>query len=337
MASVRVSLSLLFALGFAATVFADTVRVTVDRALVWSRPSGISVIVTQLTKDTTVEVVRRVDDWYEIVLPRGAADPQIRTGYILASQVVVASVGPRSPQANRATPASVPPRLPKKYPAIFTIDAVYRIGRDDLTRSFTAFTDVFAEAGSIATNYGRSTGLALDLMFGQPIWGPLGVGVGADYYPRKQKATVEARIPHPFFFSHLRPATFDTPSLKGHEAAVHIPVMWMPPSFGPVKVLVFGGPSVFRVSQTVVTDLDLDEQYPYDTVTIAGVVTEERKGLLVGYHAGADVGYFFNRSIGIGGSALYSRATMTFDKDAEATTTGFAGAVQAVAGLRFRF
>jgi hypothetical protein len=336
-ASVRIGLAVLISLSVTATAFADTVRVTVDRALVWNRPSGVAVAITQLTRDTIVEVVRKIGDWYEVVLPRGAAGTETTIGYIRASQVVIETVGPPSPAAARIRTPIPPSRRPRKGLSILNIDAVYRDGRDDLTRSAAAFAGGYAEAGSITANYGNSTGVAFDLMYGQPVWGTIGLGVGAAYHLRSQSAAVDARIPHPFYFNQLRAATFGTPALKGHEAALHVPVLWMPPAFGSIKVLVYGGPSIFSVSQTVVHDLTLREAYPYDTVAIAGAITEDRTGTVFGFHAGADVSYFFHRSIGVGGGARYSRATITFSNDAGSTTDGVAGGIEAVGGLRFRF
>ena len=60
MSFVRIILSWVFVISIATAAAADTVRVVVDRALVWTSPSGISVVITQLRKDQTVEVVRRV-------------------------------------------------------------------------------------------------------------------------------------------------------------------------------------------------------------------------------------------------------------------------------------
>ena len=52
-------LSLMLVLLSSAAAFADTVKITTDRALVWSRPSGVAVVITQLKRGDTVEVVRR--------------------------------------------------------------------------------------------------------------------------------------------------------------------------------------------------------------------------------------------------------------------------------------
>jgi opacity protein-like surface antigen len=87
----------------------------------------------------------------------------------------------------------------------------------------------------------------------------------------------------------------------------------------------------------VVTDLQLDEQYPFDTLNIVGVVTEKRTGTRFGYHVGADISHFFTASTAIGGGVRYSRATLKLDHDAASTISGAAGGVEVAAGLRFKF
>ena len=95
----RIVVFVLFMVSVAATAAADTVRVVVDRALVWTRPGGVSIVMNQLLRDQTAEVVRRVGDWYEIVAPPGSGGGDQRTGFISASQVVLEPGGPPSAQA----------------------------------------------------------------------------------------------------------------------------------------------------------------------------------------------------------------------------------------------
>jgi hypothetical protein len=337
----RVSVFLVLLLVVAATASADTVRVIVDRALVWTQPGGVSIVMNQLLKDQTAEVVRRVGDWYEIVAPPGSGGGDRQTGFISASQVVLESGGvPGTRPATRVTrpPAATSPAgSPRMRATIANINAAFRAGGQDLTREFTAFADQFAEPGSISTNYGKPTGVAFNALVAQPIVGPIGVGVGIDYAVRSQGATVDALVPHPFFFNRLRSGTFHTSGLSAHETAIHISAVWTPQPIGSLNILIFGGPTIFHVSQTVVTDLVLNEQYPYDTVTITGVKTADRSSNLFGYHVGGDVSYFFTPTVGVGGGAHYSHATLKFDNDTGVTTDGSAGSVSIVAGLRFRF
>src|SRR4029077_6100164 len=104
----RIAVFSLFVVSLAATASADTVRVVVDRALVWTRPGGVSIVMNQLLKDQTAEVVRRVGDWYEIVAPPGSGGGDRRTGFIAASQVVLES-GDSSARRSGAAPQRTPP------------------------------------------------------------------------------------------------------------------------------------------------------------------------------------------------------------------------------------
>jgi hypothetical protein len=328
-------------LAVAATASADTVRVVVERALVWTQPGGVSIVMSQLLKDQTAEVVRRVGDWYEIVAPPGSGGGDRRTGFISASQVVLESGSGRggraAPTRSGAPAAASRVGSSRKSKRIVNLDANIGAGGEALTRSFTAFTDVFAEAGSISTNYGKHSGVGFNAFYAQPVAGPIGVGAGVDYFVHSPNATVDARVPHPFFFNQLREATFETSGLSANEAAINFDGVWMPQPSGSLKIMIFGGPTIFHVSQTVVTDVVLNSQYPFDTVTITGVKTATRTSNPFGFHLGGDVAYFFNRSTGIGGGVRFSHAKLKFDNDSGVTTTGQAGGASVVAGVRFRF
>jgi hypothetical protein len=319
----------------AAAASADTVRITVDRALIWNRPSGVSVVVTQLPRGTVLEVVRRIGDWYEIVLP-GRPGPDDRPAYIRANQVTIETEGPPSPRVTRLqTPAARRPST--RHPIFILVDAGGRIGTEALTRTTPAFEADYAEAGSIAADYGKNSGWQFGAMGGQFLWGSLGIGLGVEYSSRKHRAGVDALVPNPLYFDADRSAKFTTPTLAGHEVALHIPVMWTPPAYGQLKLIVFGGPTFFWLTKDVVESVDLDDVYPFDTVTVTGAATDTRTGSAFGFHAGADVGYYFTHMIGVGGGARYSRGAIDFAKDAGATTKGAAGGLQIVGGLRLRF
>jgi hypothetical protein len=339
----RIAIFLVFTLAVAATASADTVRVIVERALVWTQPGGgVSIVMNQLLKGQTAEVVRRVGDWYEIVAPPGSGGGNRRTGFISASQVVLESGtqrgGTATPGRNRTPIAASRSGSRRRSGRILNLDANVGVGGGDVTRSFSAFTDLFAEAGSISTNYGKHSGAGFNALFVQPVAGPIGVGGGVDYFVSSPGATVDARVPHPFFFNQLRDATFGTSGLSAHEAAINFDGVWMPKKpLGSLKIMIFGGPTIFHVSQTVVTDVVLNSQYPFDTVTITGVKTANRTSNLFGFHIGGDVAYFFSPSTGVGGGLRFSHAKLKFDNDSGVTTDGSAGGVSVVAGLRFRF
>lgn len=314
--------------------FADTVKVTADRALVWTHPSGVSVVLTQLLKDQTAEVVRKVGDWYEIVLPSITFGGEFRTGFIAESQVVIDRVGPASPEVVRAM-ALPPPRQPGS--SFLIIDGA-RIARGgDLTQSSAVYSPSLLEAGTITTGYRNAKGWMLDVLAGGPVWRYVGIGFGIAYHQRNSPAVVQVLAPHPYFFDTLRPASLISEPLSTRETMLSLPAVFMPPALGRVRVLVFGGLAVFKLSQVVVTGASLDEQYPYDVARIAGVITEDRKGTFTGYHAGADATVFISRYLGLGAGARYSRANIKGFEGETAATDGHAGGASVGGGIRIRF
>ncbi len=318
----------------ASALFADTVIVTATQALVWNKTSSPSFVLTQLRRDTRLDVVRRVDEWFEIVLPPGRATQ--RTGFIRVTQVAIISVGPMSAAARQVAGINARLARTRTRRVILSVDLGFRPGGSALTRRATAFAERYAEDGTLTADYGRGSGPQFDLMASQAVWGNLGVGVGLSSYQRRSTTTIAAQVPHPFFFNALRPATFETTAPEGTEVALHIPVVWTPSSGTRLTLLVFGGPSVFHVTQNVVSNLTLSDPYPPVTVTITGVTTTRLTGTMVGFHVGGDLGYYGNKRFGVGAGVRYSFANLTFADDT-AATDGRAGGLQIVGGLRVRF
>jgi hypothetical protein len=344
-------LGVLCAMLFAKSAHADTVRVIVDRALIWNRPDGVSIVLSQVTKGTVLQVQRRVGDWFEVVLPAGSARDNRDFGYIRASQVVFEPGGvlpdappsglpPREPTPVAPTPS--PAQRPRpgsrsSKTTFINIDGAYRQGSAALTQSVPAFSADYAEEGAIATDYGRGTGLQLDLMGGQTVWRHIGVGVGFSYYQKQTPAQVTASVPHPFYFNQARQASFNTQDLKREEIGVYFPVLWMPNSRGPFKVMVFGAPAFYWTELQAVSDVSLSEAYPFDTVAITGVTTTTKTGTSFGYNVGVDIAYMIGRKVGVGGAVHYSHAAISFNNDGNVTTNGNAGGLQFLFGLRSRF
>lgn len=320
-----------------ASASADTLRVVADRALIWNRPSGVSVVITQVNRGERLEVVRHIDEWYEVVLPRSGGGTQ-RTGFVRASQVELIEVSPR------AGTSQAPPQRPQVRPgarvhrSFLDLNLTYRLDNDALISTIPAFAARYAEAGSISADYGTGRGLQFDIMGGHRFARQIGVGVGVSFYLRPDPVVVEARVPHPFYFNAPRPVSFEDDAVKGREVGVHIPVLWMPQWTGRMALRIFGGPSFFRATQDVITDVTVSESYPFDTAAITDTVSDRRQAIAAGFHAGADVSYFFNSIAGVGIGGRYSRATLTFDEDDdELSLSGRAGGGQVSAGLRFKF
>src|SRR5438128_1842654 len=84
--------------------YADSVRVIVDRALIWSGVGLVNVVLNQVPAGTILQVRGRVEDWYEVVLPPGSSGPPGSVGYIRAVQVVPESDAAAGPPPGRPPP-----------------------------------------------------------------------------------------------------------------------------------------------------------------------------------------------------------------------------------------
>jgi hypothetical protein len=195
----------------------------------------------------------------------------------------------------------------------------------------------YVEQGSIDSSYFVDRGPQLDIAGGARLWRSLGGGVGVTRFSRSGPASVIARIPHPFFFNQLRQIEGEAEGLTHKELGVHLQVMAMLPVGQRLSVVVFGGPSFFRITRGLVDDVQYDDQYPYDSATFTAAGTSDTSATKLGFNAGADVGYFFARNVGVGGVIRFSGATVNLDASNGNTVAVDAGGFQAGAGLRLRF
>lgn len=192
----------------------------------------------------------------------------------------------------------------------------------------TASADIDYDARS-APWFGGSLGVRL--------WKRLGAGVAFTTFSREDAAAIEARVPHPFHFEQLREFSGEVDGLDASETAIHGQVLFFMPTRGPLRMTLSAGPSRIEAERAIVTGVQFDESFPFDTATFRTadrrVLTESK----VGFHVGADVAFMFTRAFGIGGMVRFSRAEIEFTRPDGGRVPVEAGGVQAGAGLRLAF
>ena len=271
---------------------------------------------------------------------RAARSGQART----AAAVVVILLGVAASAGAQAKPTQAKPAQPRPAPRAaqptdriyISINGAFQTGAEDFGETVSFLEN--AENGTFSTEYNVESGPALNISAGATIWRNIGVGVGVTRFSHSTPISLTASVPHPFFFNRARPISGDIGGLKREELAVHVQAR---ANFTPspkIQAVLFGGPSFFSVNQGIVNDFEISETYPYDTATFSGGVTTTVDESNVGFNVGADVGYFFTRQIGVGGSVQWSGTTI--DMPASGGTGTFelkAGGLQAGGGLRLRF
>ena len=198
------------------------------------------------------------------------------------------------------------------------------------------FTE-FVEEGDLDAAYAINSGVVIDIGGGFKLLDNLGVGVGFSRFDKSHEANVTARVPHPFFFDRHRSISGSETGLSRTETAVHIQARWFVSVLDQVDLSLFGGPTFFNLTQDLVTGVDVGQSYPFDVASFADASTAQQSKSAVGYHVGADVGFFFSRSVGIGALVRFSRASVDLASEDGGTISIDTGGFHAGGGLRLRF
>jgi hypothetical protein len=221
-------------------------------------------------------------------------------------------------------------------------------GRAQSAQGSSQTTDtaiVFGERASASAIYDKpAPGENFDFGGGYMLSRLVGVGVSISGNAYKDPAAVSVTMPDPFFFNDSATGALITEDLlERRERGVHMQAMVnATPNAERLRVRVFGGPSYFHVQQHLVSDIGFIQSaspfFPGNDVSLTGYEASAVDGNGWGFHGGADVGVFFNRLVGIGGTVRFSRATVSMaDPLSESNIDAKAGGVQFGGGLRFKF
>jgi hypothetical protein len=205
----------------------------------------------------------------------------------------------------------------------------------------TATPTIYGEAASIQTPHTIDGGALFDLSGGVRVAGNLGVGVAYSYFSTSESPTVTAQIPNPLFYSRPRTATASAGSLEHTESVVHIQALWMLPASHKMDVAFTAGPSIFSVSQDMVsediTNGLVEGAPPYSSVTLSSVPVVRQKKTATGFNVGADVTYMVVRQFGVGVSLRYAAASVDLPTAGGGEVSVDVGGFQIGGGVRVRF
>jgi hypothetical protein len=262
-----------------------------------------------------------------------------------ASAVVLILLGVAASAGAQAKPAQPPPK-PQPVPAparrspvdrvYISINSAFQAAASDFDETVSFVEN--AENGTFTADYDMKSGPALNVSAGALVWRSLAVGVGVTRFSHSTPIAFSVSVPHPFFFNRARSVTGDVGGVKREELAVHVQARGMFTPSPRIQAMVFGGPSFFSVKQGIVNDFEITEAYPYDTATFSRGLTTTADESKVGFNVGADVGYFFTRQVGVGGSVQWAGTTLEVPASGGTGTFEIkVGGLQAGGGIRFRF
>jgi len=205
------------------------------------------------------------------------------------------------------------------------------------TKAFSDTVEVplYQENKRIDTTYPRAGGVFVSGAGGFRIWRQLSVGVGVSRAARTRDAKVGASLPHPFFDNRPRSVEGTAKSTR-EEVGAHVKIAWTVAPSPHLRLILSGGPSIISVRQTLVSDVNFSESYPYDTAAFTSATASTASKSATGGHASADVFWLFSRHFGAGGVIQFARARVKLTSGSR-TIAIDAGGAQAGAGLRLVF
>jgi hypothetical protein len=341
---VRVSLVLTLTwlvTGVAGAQTATQGRVSRDGAVIWRIESAVPLMTVQ--SGETLEVVAQSTRWYEVRVPQRLGG-RGQTGLIAKTQLeLLPGTTPPPTRALRGDPApaqtaSRPPQArpqPRRFPStLFAFNAVYQASPTDFAETVTF--DLYAEQGSFTTRFSPEPRTGFSAGMAGMAARRISVGAEVEFFTHAVPATLTASVPHPFFFATLRTAPFALPDLDQTQVAIHGQVRGVWQLTPALQISAGGGPSLFHLRQTVITEALYSESYPYDQVTVTRVNTDVSRKSYIGFNVAGDIAYFVTRHVGVGVSGGYSRADITLPVE-NGTLDVRAGGPTIAAGLRLRY
>ena len=216
-----------------------------------------------------------------------------------------------------------------------SVNAGAQAGSQTVSQSFQV--PVNLEQASIASDIELSTSPMFDIGGSYHLIRGLWIGAAFSLASRTADGEVTAGIPHPLFFNRPRPISGTAGDLESKERSIHISALYVVPLSGTLDLTLSGGPSHFNIRQDLITDVDLDEVYPYDTATFSSAPAVTVSESTWGFHAGADVTWKVSKLFGIGGVIRYSHGSTTLSAAPGNEASIDAGGVLLGGGLRVRF
>ncbi|MCA1560524.1 MAG: hypothetical protein LC753_06640 [Acidobacteria bacterium] len=236
---------------------------------------------------------------------------------------------PSRPTVRRAQP-------PQTGRVFVTANGGYQI--EGLTFSETRRDNLYGEELSWTTDYAVEQGVQYEASAGMYIGRNSAAAVTYTLYDDGgSTAPVTARVPHPFHFNQQRDIQGESAPLEHREQVIHLSALYVLPISSRLELGIAAGPSLFMVKRSFVDAVVYDEAYPFDSATFNRTTIRDVSENQVGFHAGADISWFFTKRVGVGALVRFSRATMKFPPAGEGDAlTVDLGGVQTGFGLRVR-
>ena len=142
------------------------------------------------------------------------------------------------------------------------------------------------------------------------------------------------QVPHPLIFDSPRPISGSVSGLDHVEHAIHFQAVWLHPISNRIEIALSAGPTLFIVSQDLVSAISLTEAG--SSVSLAGTTIQNVNDNAAGFNVGMDGSYRLTRRLAVGAFVRYAGGSVDLPA-ASGNVPLDVGGVQVGAGVRLRF
>jgi hypothetical protein len=195
---------------------------------------------------------------------------------------------------------------------------------------------LYDETGVVTADGEASTGALMDFGAAFRVSGQITAGIAFHRTSSANAWNVNGTAPHPLFFNQPRSFSVVASDLERVETGVHFTIGYLLPITDKLDLHIYGGPTLFNVSQEVVSGVTVTEANPQFTAVNAAPTVSKQEESAWGPNLGFDLSYLITRSFGLGGYMRYAAASADIPVMANTVETDLGG-FQVGAGVRFRF
>ena len=197
----------------------------------------------------------------------------------------------------------------------------------------------FDELALLETQHTLTGGGLLDVSGGLRLWRSLGASIGFSTVHMTDDIAGTGTVPNPLLYHRPRPVSYAKTGLKRQELAVHLSAVYVVPVSERFIVSILAGPTLFRIHQDVISDVELgpETQAPlFSTVTVNALTTASVGRTGIGGHIGFDGTFLLNEELGASGFVHYAGGAVDLPSSNTVISINVGGA-QVGGGLKLFF
>jgi hypothetical protein len=223
-----------------------------------------------------------------------------------------------------------------------TIDVPFQVLNNNFAESLR-LPDTIRKTENVTfvAGYPSTRGALFDVGAGVRVANSFGVGLTASQFQRSSSGSFALTVPNPFVANQPLDLVGSVSRLDHRELGLHIQALYALRLGKKGRVMLVGGPSIFKTKQDVVTHIDFNILPGFTSLMLDKALITGAKETVIGFNIGANITWALASHVGLGTLTRYSRATVTLHPGADAGASRAiemnAGGLHIGGGIRLLF